>query len=118
MSGLHDIWQNSGDKIPEDKLAAYLEGKLSPEEQHEMERLLADEGMESDAVEGLKELSNSETKAAVKNLNYFLRRKLDTERYKRRKSIKSNPWALIAITVILILIIIAYFVIRMIIVKQ
>jgi ferric-dicitrate binding protein FerR (iron transport regulator) len=107
MAELNDIWNSGKGKLPEDKLMAYLEGKLSPEEQHEVEAWLAEEGMESDAVEGLKELPASETCKTVNKLNYQLRSALG-KKPRRTKAIAKNEWAWLAIILILLLCIAGY----------
>ena len=62
MSELDDILKNGNKgKLPEEMLMAYLEGRLNPEQQREVEAWLAAEGMESDGVDGLKELPAAET---------------------------------------------------------
>ncbi|XZF14448.1 anti-sigma factor family protein [Chitinophagaceae bacterium MMS25-I14] len=111
MSDLRDIWQQ-GDELPQDKLMAYLEGRLSPEERHEVEAWLAGEGMESDAVEGLQELTAAETKDAVSRINHQLRKEL-TGRRPRRKRDVNNTWSWVAILIILLLAILAFIVIKM-----
>ncbi len=114
MNRLNDIWQSGKGKLPEDKLLAYLEGKLSPAEQHEVEAWLADEGMEADALEGLKALPANESKQIVGKLNYGLNKQLKAKTKKRTQPIKDNYWAWIAILIILILCIVGYMVLRMI----
>lgn len=112
MSGLNDIWQSGKGRLPEDKLIAYLEGKLSPAEQHEVEAWLANEGMEADALEGLKNLPAIESKQIVGKLNYSLNKQLKAKTKKRTQPIKDNYWAWIAILIILILCIVGYVVLR------
>ena len=115
MSDRNDILnfeQNkSGGRIPEDKLMAYLEGKLSPDEQHEIELWLAEEGMESDALEGLKAIRPEEAKHSVQRLNHTLRKKLLHKKRTRRRP-KNDHLTWIAIVVILLLAVLAYIVIR------
>ena len=111
MSDLKDILQDGKGKLPEDKLLAYLEGRLSPEEQHEVEQWLGDEGMESDAVEGLKNIQPAETRDTVDRINHALRKQLMPKKRKRRQ-IKDNPLAMQAVVIISLLIILAYIVIR------
>ena len=114
MSELKDILGNDAQGgLPEDKLMAYLEGKLSAEEQREVENFLSHEGFESDAVEGLQYLKPAEAKEAVAQLNHSLRKELQSRKHKRRRQIKDNPWALIAIALTILLVILAYFVIRL-----
>ncbi|MBS1687392.1 MAG: hypothetical protein JSS96_01605 [Bacteroidetes bacterium] len=111
MNDLNDILREDKGKLPEDKLLAYLEGRLSPEEQHEVEQWLGKEGMEGDALEGLKSIPLGETKDAVDRINHELRKQLIPKKRKRRQ-IKDNPWAVQAVVIILLLIILAYIVIR------
>jgi len=98
-------------KLSDERLMAYFEGKLSPAEQHEVEQWLADEGMESDALEGLRELKPEETKHTVTKLNHQLRKSL-TNKKKKRKPLKTEQYTLVAIAIILLLIVLAYIVIR------
>ncbi len=115
MSDKNDILNfdenKSGSRIPEDKLLAYLEGKLAPDEQHEIELWLAEEGMESDALEGLKAIQPEEAKHSVQRLNHTLRKTLLHKKRSRRHT-KNDHLAWIAIVVILLLAVVAYIVIR------
>lgn len=104
-------FENGKRKLPEDKLIAYLEGTLSPAEQHEVEQWLAEEGMESDALEGLKELKTEETKHTINKLNHNLRKTLMNKK-RRRKPLKTDQLAWIAIIIILMLAVVAFVVIR------
>jgi hypothetical protein len=108
-----DPGQNGKKKLSEGKLMAYLEGKLSPAEQRDVEKWLADEGMESDALEGLNMLGPTETRIAVGKLNHKLRKTL-SGKGKRRKPLKTEyvTWAAIIFT--LLLAISVYIVIRLI----
>jgi anti-sigma factor RsiW len=99
-------------KLSEEKLQAYLEGRLSPEEQHEVELWLAEEGMESDAMEGLKEMPPGETKQTVSRLNHNLRKQLTGKQRRRKEPIKNNQWSWMAIGVVLLLAILAYLVLH------
>lgn len=96
--------------LSEDKLMAYLAGKLSPAEQNEVEQWLAEEGMESDALEGLREQQPEETKHIVNRLNHNLRKTLHIKKRKRR-GMNTNYLAWIAIVIILMLAVLAYIVI-------
>ncbi len=96
----------------EDKLMAYLDGKLLPEEQYEIEKWLSEEGMESDAVEGLKTLTVNDTKTSIKKLNTGLNRALHTKKRRKRQA-KPDQTILIAIAVILLLSVVAYITIKL-----
>jgi ferric-dicitrate binding protein FerR (iron transport regulator) len=115
MSDPNDILSfdrgKGNNKLSEDKLMAYLEGKLSPAEHHEVEQWLAEEGMESDALEGLRALQPTETKHSVNRLNHNLRKTLLHKKRKRRP-LKTDHIAWIAILIILLLIVVGYLVIR------
>lgn len=113
MSELNDILSDNHGKLPEEKLIAYLEGRLSPEEQHEVEAWLAEEGMESDAVEGLQQLAPEETKQSAARLNNELRKMITNKKERRKKQIRNTPWSWTAIVVILLLAILAYIVLRL-----
>lgn len=107
MSELNNIWNSGKGKLPDDKLMAYLEGELSAEEQHEVEQWLADEGMEADALEGLKALPASESKEMVIAINYQLRKKLNKKKRGRKQEVDNN-WAWLAVLIVLLLCIAAY----------
>lgn len=113
MSTAGNIWNDGKGKLPEDKLLAYLEGRLSPEEQHEVEAWMAEEGMSTDALDGLQELPAAETRDIVNRLNHNLRTELTTKDRRRTKAIKDNPIAWLAVLIILILCIAAYIVLRL-----
>jgi anti-sigma factor RsiW len=112
MSGLKDILKDGKGMIPEDKLMAYLEGRLSPQEQHEVEEWLAEEGMESDALEGLRKMAPEETVQAVNKLKHHLHRQINTKKNRRQRPIKDNVWGWLAVIVILLLCIMGYVVLR------
>lgn len=99
-------------QLTDELLHAYLAGQLPPAKQHEVELWLADEGMESDAIEGLKQLTTEETKKSVARLNHNLRKA--TAPKKRRKNDAKVPLnALVAVITILLLVIVAYLIIRL-----
>lgn len=114
MSELNNILStgNGKGKLPEEKLMAYLEGKLSLEEQREVEEWLSAEGMESDALEGLQGLEVEETKQAVGKINYELRKELGARNKRRTKHIKDNKWSWLAIVIVLMLAIVCYIAIK------
>jgi len=113
MSELNNILANGPERerISEETLMLYLEGKLTPAQQHEVEKWLADEGMESDALEGLQTISPVETKLTVNKLNHELNKTLHHKKRKRRP-VASNFYTLIAMGIILMLAIVAYLLIR------
>lgn len=112
MNDRDDILNNEEKgALSEAKLLAYFEGRLSPEEQREVELLLSDEGLESDAMDGLQELSANEIKAASAELKYKLNKDLKTTP-RRRKLYNDPKWAILAIFLILMLCVLGFIVIR------
>lgn len=112
MSEVNDIFHNGKGKLNEEKLNAYLEGRLSVQEQHEVEQWLADEGMEADAIEGLKNIPVSETTSITQRINRNLQQELHKKSRRRSKAIKDNNWAWVAVIIILLLCIVAYLVMQ------
>ena len=97
--------------LSEDKLMAYLEGKLPPAEQHEIELWLSEEGMESDALEGLRTLKPEDTLHTVDKLKHELRKTI-TGKKRRRRPLRTDHFTWMAIAIILLLVVVAYIVIR------
>lgn len=75
--------------IDQQRLLAYLEGKLSPEERHAIEKLLIDSDFDNDAAEGLSQVHDKSKLPLVMN---ELNRKLVSKLSKRRKKLlKRTP---------------------------
>ena len=108
-SDLFNILSQSKDIDPQ-KLLDYLQDKLSPEERHEIEKLLIDADFEGDAAEGLAEVKDKQQLPVVMNeLNKQLVQKLSK---RRKKSILKKPLPNIlipAVTTIIILLLIMMF---------
>jgi hypothetical protein len=98
-------------RLSEEKLLAYLDGKLSAAEQHEVEEWLADDGMERDALEGLYGHAATDTKHSIDKINHRLRKNMLYKKRKRRP-LKTDQFSWMAILIILLLVVIAYIVIR------
>ncbi len=113
MADIRDIWKNGGaGKLPEDKLMAYLEGRLTRQEQHEVEAWLAAEGMEADALEGLKEIPLADTKQMVSSINRNLHTRINKDR-RRHRPIADNKWAWLAILIVLLLCVLGYIILKL-----
>ena len=111
---LLNILSNSNKDIDNQKLMDYLSGKLSKQEQHELEKEMAANDMVNDAVEGLREMhSQQKIQSYVDQLNKDLHKQLQEKKAKRqRRKIKDEPYIYLAIILVLLLIIIAYMVIQ------
>ena len=55
---LKDILSNLNPDIDQEVLMLYLQGKLSAEQQHEVERQMMDNDFDADALEGLQGFKN------------------------------------------------------------
>lgn len=110
---LKDILSHLHSEVDQEALLKYLEGKLSAEEQHELEKNTLDDPFEADALEGLQDISNKAKVAAiVEQLNQDLKKK--TEKKKKlphRREVKIEPWLLISIVIILLIAVISFIII-------
>jgi anti-sigma factor RsiW len=104
--------QQSSVPLTDERLQAYLNGSLTPEQQHEVELLLSAEGMESDAVEGLQEMNTNETQHIVHRINRQLKKDLKHQR-KNKRTIKGMEWSWIAVFTVLLLGIVAYLILHL-----
>jgi len=102
--------RNAG-KLSEEKLLAYLDGKLSGDEQHDVEHWLAEEGMEHDAIEGLGTMDRADRSHTINKLNHNLRKKT-MRRRGAKKTTRTDSYILIAVFLILLLVAVAFLVIR------
>lgn len=113
MSGnLKDILSNLNPGIDQETLLLYLQGKLSAEQQHEIEKQMLQDDFEADAMEGLSGIDDKEKiRLMVDQLNHDLRKKTTAKKNKRRKILHIEPWIIITIIAILLVAIISFFVI-------
>ena len=111
---LKDILSGLSTDIDQETLLLYLQGKLSEEKKHEIEKKLMDSEFENDAVEGLQQFKNTQdVQIFVEQLNLDLRNKLKKKKkYREKMRIKHEPWLYIVAIIIILLIAISYFVIR------
>lgn len=113
-SDLLNILSNSNKDIDNQKLMDYISGKLSGKEKHEVEEWMIDNNFENEALEGLQTLPDKkDLQIYVDQLNKELNNYLQQKKHRRdRRKIKEIPWSYVAIVLVLMLIIIAYFVIQ------
>ncbi len=100
------------ERLSEEKLIAYLEGRLSPAEQRRVELWLSEEGMESDAVEGLQAMPPADRRQSVDRLDRRLHASLKNKRRRRRQARPDVMQLVITVIVILLLAALAYAVTR------
>lgn len=110
---LNHILSNSDNKVAPETLLLYLQGKLSPEQQHEVEKQLLNDDFETDALEGLKQIKDgAQVTHVIEQLNHDLRKKTGPKKRKRKSEFKEDPWLWISLFIILLLVVISYIIIH------
>ena len=111
---LKDILSNLSTEVDQETLLKYLEGRLTNEQKHELEKKMLGSEFMDDAMEGLQEIKNKEKiSSLVEQLNRDLHKKLERKKKRREKlRFKDQPWLYIAIVIILLLIVLSYIVIQ------
>ncbi len=111
---LKDILGNSNKDIDNQKLMDYLSRKMSAQEQHDLEKMMAEDDFMNDAVEGLEQISNTANiDLYTEQLNRSLQKQLSVKQQRREKrKLKDQPWVYLAIITLLLLCIIAYVVMK------
>lgn len=109
-----DILSNLSTEVDQETLLLYLQGKLSPEKKHEVEKQLMQNEFDDEAVEGLQEFQDKEQlQFMVEMLNRDLKQKTAKKKKQREKmKIKDQPWLYVSILILILLIVICYVVIR------
>ncbi len=114
MSGnLKDILSNLNPDIDQETLMRYLQGQLSAEQQHEVEKQMMDNDFDSDALEGLEEFKNKRNiNQLVEQLNRDLKKRTEKKKkFRKKMQLQVEPWIIVAVVMILLLVVIAFFVI-------
>jgi hypothetical protein len=116
---LKDILSNLNPEVDQETLLRYLQGKLSEQEQHEVEKQMMGDDFEADALEGLQEFKNKKNLSLlVDQLNANLKRRTEKKkRFKEKMKLNLDSNLIIAVVIILLLIILCYFVIHKLIAK-
>lgn len=112
MSNTGNIWNNNNDAPGADELQAYLEGRLDAEHTRKVEEWLSEEGMESDAIEGMQSLSAKDSEQLTQRINYRLKHDIRKQTHRSNKMFADNKWSWLAVLIICLLVILAYFVMR------
>ena len=110
---LKDILSNLHSEVDQQTLLKYLEGKLSSEEQHEVEKNMLEDEFEADALEGLQDFTNkAKISALVEQLNQDIQKKTKKKKnLVHKREAKLEPWLLIAIVLILLIVVIGFVII-------
>lgn len=111
---LLNILSNSNKDIDNQQLMDYLSGRLPEEQKHEVERWMADNDFGNEAIEGLSQINSKQhLQQYVDDLNGQLNKYIQQKKNRREKRrIKENPWTYLALLLILVLCITAYFLIK------
>lgn len=111
---LKDILSHLSSEIDQETLLLYLQDKLTAEKKHEVEKKLLENEFAEDAVEGLETIKDKRhISYMVEMLNRDLKKKLEKKKQQREQMrVKNQPWLYISLIIILLLIVIAYIVIR------
>lgn len=108
-----DILSHLSTEIDQETLLLYLQGKLSEEKKHEVEKQLIKNEFDDDAVEGLQDFKDKEQlQYMVEMLNRDLKKKTEKKKKQREKMrIKDQPWLYISILILILLIVLSYIVV-------
>jgi hypothetical protein len=111
---LKDILSNEHPEIDPDLMMRYLQGKLTPEQKHEVEKQLMQGDFEEEAMEGLNEFRDKEQiQYTVEALNRDLKKKTEKKQKRREKmKLPDQTWIIISVVIVLLLVIVSYFVIK------
>ena len=111
---LLNILANSNKDIDNQQLMDYLSGKLSPEELHEVERSMADNDFLNDAIEGLQDIPDKKNvQRYVDELNASMHKNLEKKKQRRlKRKLKEDPWAYLAVILVLVFGVLGFIVIR------
>jgi predicted anti-sigma-YlaC factor YlaD len=105
-----DILSNLSTEVDQETLLLYLQGKLSEEKKHEVEKHLLQSEFEEEALEGLEDFKDKEQlQYMVEMLNRDLKKKTEKKKKRREKmNIKDQPWLYISILILILLIALSY----------
>ncbi len=111
---LLNILLNDDEGIDNQKLMDYVNGKLSANEKHELEKKMTESAMLNDSVEGLEKFKNKkDVSNFVEQLNLNLKKQLQKKKIKKdKRKLKDLPWLYFAIILILIIILIGFLVVK------
>ncbi|MBI3882754.1 MAG: hypothetical protein HY305_00625 [Sphingobacteriales bacterium] len=108
---IEDILSNNDKNFNNQELLAYLNSQLPKEQQHELEKHMADDVFLNDAVEGLQNLKDIQPN--IDELNKELRNKLAKHKKRKEKQrLKGQPYTYIGIFIILSLLVITYIILN------
>jgi anti-sigma factor RsiW len=113
-NNLLNILSNSNKDIDNQKLMDYLSGQLPEKEKQEVEQWMADNDFADEAMEGLQQFKQpKDLQVYVDALHRDLKKHLREKKTRREKrKIKEAPWVYLTLFILLLLLILAYVVIK------
>ncbi|MCZ2459500.1 MAG: hypothetical protein LC128_07715 [Chitinophagales bacterium] len=114
QDNLKDILSHLSTEIDQETLLRYLQGKLSGDKLHEVEKILLENDFASEALEGLQQFRDKQQlNYTVEKLNRDLKKKLELKKKRRRKpELTDQSWLYITILILILLIVISYIVVN------
>lgn len=111
---LKDILSNLNPDIDQETLLQYLQGKLSAQQQHEVEKQLMDSDFDTDALEGLQNFKDKKNiNLLVDQLNADLKKRTEKKkRFRQKLKLDLDSSVIIAAIIILLLIVVSYLIIH------
>src|SRR3712207_1496744 len=103
QENLKDILGHLSTEIDQEALLLYLQGKLTPEKQHELEKQMLENEFTADALEGLHSFGDKKKLAHLADqLNRELKRKTAVKNNLRAKRrVYTEPWLIITLIIFL-----------------
>ena len=111
---LKDILSHLNPEVDQETLLQYLQGKLSAEQQHEVEKQLMDSDFETDALEGLQHFKDKKNiSLLVDQLNADLKKRTEKKkRFKQKLKLELDSSLVLAVIIILLLVVISFVIIH------
>lgn len=111
---LKDILSNLNKDIEQEKLLQYLNKELPVQEQHALESQMNEDEFMNDAMEGLEQVKDKKNlPLLIHELNNELKKQIDKKKTRKEKrKLKDQPWILMAVVTLLLLLVIAYVAIK------
>ncbi len=113
MPDIKNILQEE-DALNEAQLMQYLQGTLSDEEFHAVEKQMANSDFMNDAVEGLQNFkSNKNIEQYVEQLNQQLHKQTSAKKKRKEKrKLKQQDWIALTVVIVLLLCMLGYIVVN------
>jgi hypothetical protein len=111
---LKDILNNSNKDMDNQKLMDYLSRKLSAQDSHDLEKMMADDEFINDAVEGLEQIGDTKkVSLSVEDLNRELKKQIaKNKNRKEKRKLKEQPWVYFTIILLLLLVVVGYILVK------